>query len=523
MGKYIGIDLGTTFSVAAYIDPDGKPQVIQNSEGNHTTPSAVLFEDGVTTVGEEARRCSVSGQDRYVAFAKRSMGSRSTKYKVGNSEYSPEEISAIVLKKIRQDVETALNDEILGAVVTVPAYFTEPQRKATMDAAQLAGIPVFAIINEPTAAALAYSYGNAKGTQQTFLIYDLGGGTFDVSICKIEGNTIEVLCSNGDHELGGYDFDCEIVKWFSKKAKAQGVDVEQDLEAKQELLIRAEEIKKALSQRPKANISVTVQGKRIQAELTRDEFNRLIEPHIYETVSILNETMEEVGIEYKNLDKILLVGGSTRIPLVRSMIQAETKMEVSGELHPDEVVAIGAAYHVINCIPTTQPEQSKGNATNAVPVSAADIPKTRGQYTFVDRTTHGIGVVTWNEELGIDENSIVLPKNTPMPAEAEKEFETIADYTPSILVTITEGEDTDMNYTTVIGEAELKLKPKPAHSPIRVIIACDTDSIIHVRVFDVEDQMDLGEMRIERSNNMSEDEIRIASNKIGKLNIGWEE
>ena len=211
MGKYIGIDLGTTFSVTAYINDDGQAQVINNQEGENITPSAVLFEDGSTIVGSDAKSSSILNPERYVAFAKREMGSKRKKFSINGETYSPEEISALILKKLKHDSEAALGEDVLGAVITVPAYFTDAQRMSTQHAAQLADLPVLAIINEPTAAALAYGITKGNDEKKTILVYDLGGGTFDVSIMRFDKESIEILSSAGDSRLGGYDFDQHII------------------------------------------------------------------------------------------------------------------------------------------------------------------------------------------------------------------------------------------------------------------------------------------------------------------------
>ena len=322
MGKYIGIDLGTTFSVAAYIDANGNPQVIDNQEGENITASAVLFEDGHIIVGSDAKKESMLDPEHFVGFAKRNMGNNHISYEIDGIKFKPEEISAIILKKIKNDVEQALGEEVLGAVITVPAYFTDAQRMATKDAAKMAKIPVLSIINEPTAAALAYGITKGDEEKKKILVYDLGGGTFDVSIMQFDNNVIEILSSMGNAELGGFDFDTKISEWFIQEAKTENVDVSAEADAMQELLMKAEDAKKSLSSgRNKVRITVAVQGKKITRELTREQFENMIEPILFQTTSLMNAALEEANLEYEELDKILLVGGSTRIPLVKSMIR----------------------------------------------------------------------------------------------------------------------------------------------------------------------------------------------------------
>lgn len=519
MGKYIGIDLGTTYSVAAYIDNSGNSQIIPNREGSRTTPSAVLFEDGRTIVGDDAKRESITNPEHYVAFAKRSMGNNTKKWLVDGDVYRPETISAIVLKKIKEDCEIALDDEISGVVITVPAYFTDIQRTATKDAAQLAGLEVLSIINEPTAAALAYGISKGDSEKKRVLVYDLGGGTFDVSIMEFDGNNIEILSSMGNPELGGYDFDKEIVDWFIEEAYSQGIDVAADVDAMQSLWINAEDTKKALSNgKSRAKITIYAMGKKVSAELTKDYFENRIEPYITETMASVDAALEEAGLSYEEIDKILLIGGSTRIPKVKETIEEWTGIMPSQDINPDEAVAIGAAYHVLECARIQVKNDEKGNNRN---LNVSDLPEIEQKYNFIDRTSHGIGVEIIND-VGEPENSVILPKNTIVPAEASSEYYTISDYQTEILLTVRQGESNNIKYTTKIGEAVLKLRPKPSGSPIKVLVSCDNDSIIHVHVIDMEDNINLGEMRIDRTSNMSKEEIETAQNKIGKLNIGGE-
>jgi len=528
MGKYIGIDLGTTFSAAAYIDADGNPQIISNQEGDRITASAVYFEDGHAIVGRDAKKESVLDAGHFVAFAKRDMGNSHVRYQIDGNGYRPEEISSIVLQKIKQDVEAALGEEVLGAVITVPAYFTDAQRQATKDAADMADIPVLGMINEPTAAALAYGIAKGGEKKQNVLVYDLGGGTFDVSIVQVGGNVIEILSSRGNAELGGYDFDSQIVKWFEKEALSEGVDIEKEPDAKQELLMNAEEAKKTLSSgRSKMRMSLSAGGKKIVRELTKEAFEEMIEPYLYDTTCLLAGAVDEAGLEYSDLDKILLVGGSTRIPMVKDMIYEETRIMPSMEINPDEAVAIGAAYDAVERVKAgaekqdREPEEAKKNGEATVFDTEA-VPEMKDSYTFIDRTVHGIGIVVENE-MGEQENSVILPKNTVIPAEVSADYCTVADYQEQLLIQVTQGEQTELRHTIIVGEAELKLRPKPKGSPIRVVVSSDGDGIIHVHVIDLQDNENLGEMRIARASNMSDQEMEEAKQHLGKLNIGWED
>ena len=262
MGKYIGIDLGTTFSCAAYIDSNGQPVIIPNSEGEYTTPSSVLFDGSSTIVGKEAKNQSILEPHNFEQFVKRHMGERDYFFTTMDGEkYTPEEVSAIILTKIKNDAESHLGESVDGAVITVPAYFNEAQRKATMDAGKIAGLNVLAIINEPTAAALAFGITKASDQAQTIMVYDLGGGTFDVTVMKFDGEDITVLSSVGDRKLGGYDFDYRIIKAVIAEAEQKGLDVEADPVARQDLQLKAEDAKKALAAKEKTNIVLNISGR----------------------------------------------------------------------------------------------------------------------------------------------------------------------------------------------------------------------------------------------------------------------
>lgn len=513
MGKYIGIDLGTTYSVAAYIDENGQPKVIPNMYGQNTTPSVVLFdEDGEVIVGLPAKNESNSNPANYVAFAKRQMGSSRSEWHIEGNDYKPEEISAIILKKIKDDCISALDDEILGAVVTVPAYFTDIQRNATKQAAELAGLPLLGIINEPTAAAIAYGLSKNGEKKQTVLIYDLGGGTFDVSLMEIDGNEIKTIATDGNSMLGGYNFDCSIVKWFSDKLKeSTGGEIQEGTDEYHNLLIAAESAKIILSSGKKATkLSCIIEGKRHTEELSAEAFNSLIEPILFTTIGYLDNVKEETNIEYEDIDKIILVGGSTKIPYVKKYIYEETGITpTNGGISPDEAVAKGAAVHAVKLASKKIDPQDKASASmhSALP-----------SIHFTDCTSHGIGIVIQkgNQEL----NSVIMKKNMPLPASCENTYVTVEDNQENLYLRITQGDDEELDYVTIIGETIIQFPPKPKNYPLRVTVSCDTDSIIHVNVFDVGSNVDLGEVEIDRKGSLSDDEFYRVKNKMGKLDIG---
>lgn len=521
MGKYIGIDLGTTFSCMAYIDDNGQPVVIPNGDGSNTTPSTVLFEDDTTIVGQEAKNQSIIDPANFEQFVKRHMGERDYQFLTEDGEkYSPEAISAIILSKMKADAEAYLGETVDGAVITVPAYFNEAQRKATMDAGKIAGLEVLGIINEPTAAALAFGITKGNEKEQTIMVYDLGGGTFDVTILRFDAENITVLSTTGDRKLGGYDFDGCIIRAVTDAAAEQGINISEDKIAQQDLQLKAEEAKKALSMKEKTNIIINIGGRPFKFVLTRDDFTDLIEPLLFRTISSIETACDEAGLEYSDLDKILLVGGSTRMPLVRESIEEETGITPSSEVHPDEAVAIGAAYHVLEVVRKEQTKSEQYKDENQK-MQNSIIPETAMKYTFTDVTSHGIGIVCTGDD-GQDVNSVILPKNTQVPAAFTNQYWTTIPYQEKLYVQVTQGEEEDIRYVTVIGTAEIEIVPREKIVDIEVTISCDENSIIHVRVYDLDLQRDLGEIYIDRVSNLTEEEVRQNQQRISKLDISGE-
>ena len=351
MSKVIGIDFGTTNSVVSVLE-NGEPNIIINYEGNRLTPSVVGFtKDGQCLVGQLAKRQAVSNPDRTVSSIKRHMGEADYTVDIGGNQYTPPEIAAMILQKLKTDAEEYLGDKVTQAVITVPAHFNDAQRQATKDAGKIAGLEVLRIINEPTAAALAY--GLEKDKDETVLVFDLGGGTFDVSIFNIEGGTFEVLATGGDAHLGGDDFDKKIMDWMIEEfKKSTGVDLSTDRMASQRLIEAAEKAKIELSSMRQTNINlpfITADAngpKHLDLTLSRREFNDLTSNLVERTMEPMRKVMEDAELTIDKLDKIILVGGSTRIPAVREVIREFFGKEPSKGLNPDECVAMGAAIQV---------------------------------------------------------------------------------------------------------------------------------------------------------------------------------
>ncbi len=533
MGKVVGIDLGTTFSAIAYVDEKGQPQIIENRQGNRITPSAVLFGGKKPIVGERAREKSVSDPGNYESFVKRHMGERNYIFTAQNGDtFNAESVSSLILSKLKQDAEYRLGDKIDGAVITVPAYFSDPQRKSTQDAARLAGIPVLDIINEPTAAAIAFGIMKDLKHHQRIMVYDFGGGTFDVSILDIDEDQITVIATDGNHKLGGYNIDIGILEWAKEEAESAGFDIENDLKALQALMLQAEKAKKELSFEDETSITIYIKGEEFSINLDREYFEEhFVNEIVGRTLSIMQNAIDAANLQYSDIDKVILVGGSTRIPKVRSEIERVTGIKPSAEVHPDEAVAIGAAFHAVDVARRkaegTFDSGVESKSEETLSIDKASLPVLDKNYTFRDVTSHGIGIVAVRDD-GSYYNSIIMEKNTPIPKRIIRDdYQTAAEDQDAIFLQVTQGESEDLKYTMILGEAELKLRPRKYFVKIRVIVTCDSDAIIHVHAVDFDKSFDngngtpLGEVKINRDKfNMTEEELVAEEKRLHRLNIG---
>ena len=524
MGKLVGIDLGTTFSCVAHIGEDGQPEVLVNSEGERTTPSAILFDGDTAIVGSVAKESSFAEPQNYLQFIKRHMGERDFTYRAADgTTYTPESLSAIILRKIKQDAEARLGDTIDGAVITVPAYFADAQRQATRDAGEIAGLNVLGIINEPTAAALAYGLSKDEGSGRTVMVFDLGGGTFDVTILRYDGTDIKVLSTFGDRQLGGCDFDQIIIDHVIAEAKSKGIDVDSDVNARQDLQLKAEQAKRQLSSKERATIMLNVAGRPLRCSVTREDLATGAESLLFNMCSAMMVACEDAGIEYDELDKVLLVGGSTRMPLIVDAVRNETGIEPSSEINPDEAVAVGAAYHALTFAgkQRSSARAAHGNSGGqAVDTKlTAEQAETASLYKFTDVMSHGIGIIVQNKR-GKLVNSVILPGNTSVPASAEVSgYSTVAPFQESLLVQVTQGDDEDVDYVATVGEAEIRIRPRQQIVPITVSVSCDENGIVHVYVHDDDENVDLGEVRIERAFNLDAGEVERSKQSIARLDI----
>ena len=486
MAKIIGIDLGTTNSCVAVIE-GGEPVVIANAEGARTTPSVVAFgKTGERMVGQVAKRQAVTNSDRTVASIKRQMGS-DYKVTIDDKKFTPQEISAMILQKLKADAEAYLGDKVTEAVITVPAYFTDSQRQATKDVGKIAGLDVKRIINEPTAAALAY--GIDKETDQKVMVYDLGGGTFDVSIIEMGDGVQEVLATAGNNKLGGDDFDQRIIDWLADGFKAeQGVDLRSDKMAMQRLKEAAEKAKIELSGVTTSNISlpfITADAtgpKHLEMTLTRAKFNELTADLVDATMGPVRQAMKDSGLKTSEIDKVLMVGGSSRIPAVQEAIKQFMGSEPFKGINPDECVAIGAAL---------QAGVLGGEVTGLL---------------LLDVTPLSLGIETMG---GI--STKIIDRNTTIPVKKSQIFSTAADNQPSVEVHVLQGEREFAKDNKTLGVFHLDgIMPAPRGIPqIEVTFDIDANGIVHVSAKDLGTQKEQS-INITSSTNMSKEDIEKA-------------
>ncbi len=488
MSKIIGIDLGTTNSCVAVME-GGKPAVIANTEGARTTPSVVAFtKTGERLVGEPAKRQAVTNADKTIASIKRDMGTDRGRT-IDDKKYSPQQISAMILQKLKADAENYLGEKVTEAVITVPAYFNDAQRQATKDAGKIAGLEVKRIINEPTAAALAYGLDNEK--EQKIMVYDLGGGTFDVSIIEIGDGVIEVLSTNGDTRLGGDDFDQKVIDWMLAEFKAQeGVDLSNDKMALQRLKEAAEKAKKELSSATTTNINLpfitaTAEGpKHFDMNLTRAKFDELTSDLVERTATPVSNALKDAGITASELGKVLLVGGSTRIPAVQDKVKQLTGHEPNKSLNPDECVALGASV---------QGGKLAGDA------GAGDI-------LLLDVTPLSLSIETMG---GVATR--LIERNTTIPTKKSQVFSTAADNQSAVDINVLQGERQFAKDNKSLGQFRLDgIPPARRGVPqIEVTFDIDANGIVNVSAKDLGTGKEQ-HITITAGSNMSDDEIEKA-------------
>ncbi len=487
MGKIIGIDLGTTNSCVAVME-GGEAVVIPNAEGNRTTPSVVAFsKNGERLVGQIAKRQAVTNPDNTVISIKRNMGT-DKKVKIESDDFTPQEISAMILQKLKQDAENYLGTDVKQAVITVPAYFSDSQRQATKDAGKIAGLEVLRIINEPTAASLAYGM-DKEGQDQKIMVYDLGGGTFDVSILDIGDGVFEVLATSGNNHLGGDDFDQKIIDYLvAEFKKEQGVDLSADKMAMQRLKEAAEKAKIELSGVQQTNINLpfitadSTGPKHMDITLTKAKFEELIHDLVESTAGPVNQALKDAGISASDIHKVLLVGGSTRVPCVQELVKRVTGKEPDKGINPDECVAIGAAI---------QGGVLSGDVKDLV---------------LLDVTPLSLGIETYGGVF-----TKLIERNTTIPTKKSQIFSTAADGQTSVEVHVLQGEREMAAYNKTLGRFQLTGIPAaPRGVPqIEVTFDIDANGIVHVSAKDMATG-NSQDVAITASTNLSDEDIEKA-------------
>lgn len=510
-----GIDLGTTNSSIAIYE-NGEVRILKNIDGSEITPSVVFFtgidSDGndETLVGIQAKNSAATAPGNIVQFIKRLMGKQGEAYNFrapSGKEYTPEMISALILKKICQDAEQYNGGTpVKDVVITVPAYFDDARRIATKQAGKIAGLNVIRVINEPTAAAIAFGLDSSQ--KGKVLVYDLGGGTFDVTIMNINDGEFDVIATGGDSQLGGVNFDQKIMSIIMRKLAEQGSSVNDENDALMaDIREKAEKTKIQLTGVEHSRPVFTIEGNTYRIDISRDEFESEADDLMQRTQIILEEVMREKGISWDEIDVVLAVGGSTKMPMVKRMLEAISGKQVSYKVDPDTAVAQGASIFASTLIPDISFSGNNelmpfNNITTAIAIS--------------DVTSQSLGVITVDgEDYGKKVNTIIIPNNTKIPAKKSQTVYTMVDNQTQVMVEVTEGNDPELEYVNVIGSGILDIPPYPKNSPVEVIYAYDADQTIYIEVIDKVSNKSLGTFEIERHSNLSNDEVINATGIIG--------
>jgi molecular chaperone DnaK len=515
MANIAGIDLGTTFSALAILNAIGKPEIVPNADGDRLTPSAIFFDEenpNTIRVGVEAINSRYLNAQRAIRWIKRHMGDTNYRKNIDGKDWTAVELSALILKKLKQECSTE-QGEIRDAVISVPAHFDEVRRKATMDAGSLAGLNVIGIVNEPVAAALYYA--TTREVSGKVLVYDLGGGTFDVTIMDVKGHQMDIICSQGDHALGGIDFDQQILLILEKNCKDKfGTELINSDEDRAKYEDEAEDIKKALSRRPNAKKMLYGPAGSMKMEITRETFEKAISSLIARTEILIEVALEEAGIKPSNIDDVLLVGGSSRIPLVQQRLEKMFGFAIEKTVNVDECVALGAALHAGLTMLREKPDE--------VP---AGIASGLQDINLIDVCNHSYGTICApiDNETGrrVIANRIILKKNTPLPCEATQMFYTMTDGQTELEVTITQGEDTAPEYVNKIATHKFELPPnRPAQRPIKVTYSYDVNQRMHCKFEDIESGKVLEvDLCLDKNKKMAESNIKEKCNQLEQSKV----
>lgn len=509
MSRAVGIDLGTTYSAVAILRDTGEPEVLANRDGENITPSVVLFQafDGrdEPLVGTMAKHSAASAPEDVVQFVKRNMGDSAWRFNsTSGAAYSAEEVSAIILRRLKEDAELALGEPVTDAVITVPAYFDDARRTATRHAGKIAGLNVLRVLNEPTAAAL--SFGLDTSAEGTVLVYDLGGGTFDVTLMRISGGEFDVLGTDGDRNLGGFDFDNRLIEYIAAKVEEQGgPDLLDDNAQVVALREKAEMAKRSLTTVATTTVHVSADGRPFRVAVERSEFERITADLVNRTRDLTQHVLEEAGVSWGEVDHVLLVGGSTRMPMIRSLVEKLAGKAADRSVHPDEAVALGAAIQA---------------AMEDSAATGADIALFEGSAPVIaDVTSQSLGVIQVDGDTGRDVNTIVIPRNSKIPAKLSTDGYTMVDNQTSINVQVTEGDDTNPDYVVEIGSKDLPIPPYPKGAPVRVTYAYDIDQTVFVELTDLTANKSLGTFTLDRLANLTDDQVNAAARKVSSLSV----
>ena len=505
-GKTVGIDLGTTYSAIAYLDDEGEPTVINNADGRPITPSVVLLDDDRVVVGPSFERISVASPDQIVEAIKREMGNKDFHVVYQNKKLTPEFVSALILKKMKQDAEQSIGP-ISNAVITVPYYFNDVRRKATQDAGRIAGLNVVDIINEPTAATLAYAWqkgelgrADLKADERTILVYDLGGGTFDVTVVRYTPTSFRVLATDGDVMLGGLDWSRRLAEHLIEQFKQKfNEDPSSDPEAMLAFHQESEDAKRDLSEKSQVPVSVYFKGKTLSVSLTRAEFERMTADLLHRTKDTTELVMQQAGVKAGLLDEVILVGGSTLMPVVEQMLREVTGREPSRELMPERAVAEGAAIHAA----ILQARTPDGSGVAEAVRKRLNCVKTS------DVNSHSLGIkISDPSDKSRKINHIMIPKNTPVPHSVNQRFGTNVAGQQRVHVEILEGDAVDPAACELIGDFRVFNLPAslPKGSPIEITYAYDSSGRINASAKEVTGNNEAS-AEIVRDGGMNEDEI----------------
>ncbi|MFJ9107862.1 Hsp70 family protein [Streptomyces sp. NPDC102283] len=532
----VGIDLGTTYSAVAVADRAGRPSIVRNREGENITPSVVMFQGGTVVVGSQAKRSAATAPDHVVQFVKRYMGEPDPVYhSEDGTPYRPEEISALLLKRLKEDAELMLGESVEQAVITVPAYFDDARRKATQDAGRLAGLDVLRIVNEPTAAALAYGVAQSDGREAdgevedgeigTILVYDLGGGTFDVTVMDIANGDYDVVATDGDRNLGGFDWDGALMNYLNGTFMASGgPDLNDDSALQAELRDKAEIAKRTLSNAPQSVVVLSSGGRHEQIRVTRQKFEELTADLLDRTRIITEGVLSEASLTWSDIDRVLLVGGSTRMPMVSELITGLSGKEPERGINQDEVVALGAALIALDAAvrqETAQDRRKYVGSGASVDSSPGDglARLTKGRVKSIkDVTSQSLGMVATRDADHLDDqlNAVIIPHNTTVPAKKSDTFYTVSDQQEQLQVQVTEGNDEDLDYVKIVGQGTIGIPRYPKGAPFEVTYSYDVDGIIHVEVRDGTTHQALGEFELERPDNLDTVQFEQATDRVSR-------